>query len=77
MLDCCKCTCNPNCYRSIFYVPSIFTKEMCKAYLKLPHCKDDSDENIHVCCTGDYPAYSDTICNDLHFIERYKNALPG
>ena len=28
-------------------------------------CEDKSDEDFNTCCSGDYKAYTDEICNSL------------
>ena len=33
--------------------------------VKPPDCPDGSDENLKVCCEGNYPAYDATICNNF------------
>ena len=30
-----------------------------------PDCEDGSDEDIKVCCSGDYTAYDETFCSSF------------
>ena len=66
MLDCCKCTCDPNCDKSILYLPHEY---FCDGNIYFengvnhPHCPDGSDEKFLTCCEGNYDAYDEEICS--------------
>ena len=66
MLDCCKCTCDPNCYKSTLY---LLDEYFCDGNINSgngvnpPNCPDGSDEVFLICCTGNYGAYDEEICS--------------
>ncbi len=54
MLECCKCSCDPNCFESTLYLPD---ELFCDGTSdKEPDCPDASDEDFKTCCDGDYDA---------------------